>query len=258
MKIDSQLNKREAEGLEEVSTELLPDAITAARSANIVIDISHHNGKVDLVAAKGAGISGIIHKATQGWRYRDPLYFAHHDLALSAGLLWGAYHFGVGADGVAQADFFLSLVKPDPATLLVLDFEANTAGPSMDVLEARAFVTHVQHETGRWPGLYAGQYLKELLRSTPDDVLSKCWLWLAQYGRTAVLPPGWNTWTMWQYTDGAVGPEPHEVAGIGHCDRDLFHGAEADLAPFWKDNAAPIPAQSQAVASDNAGAQGPD
>jgi len=202
-------------------------------SANVIIDLSHHNGSVDLRAAKDAGIIGVIHKATQGWKYLDPAYQANRAKARAAGLLWGAYHFGVGADGVEQADFFLSTVQPDLNTLLVLDFEANPADSSMDLIEARAFVTHVQQETGRWPGLYAGQYLKELLGSSPDPVLSNCWLWLAQYGRTPVLPVGWQAWTLWQYTDGAVGPEPHEVAGIGPCDRDYFNGTFAALASLW-------------------------
>src|SRR5205823_3497969 len=135
--------------------------------------------------------------------------------ALGAGLLWGAYHFGVGADGVAQADFFLSTVQPDLTTLVILDFEANPGGSTMDLIEARAFVTHVQQQIGRWPGLYGGQYLKELLGWSPDPVLSNCWLWLAQYGPMPVLPPGWQEWTLWQYTDGLAGPMPHEVAGIG-------------------------------------------
>jgi len=211
-------------------------------TSNVVVDLSHHNGKVDLTAAKNAGIVGVIHKATQGWKYRDLMYAANRAQALAAGLLWGAYHFGVGADGVAQADFFLSTVQADQAGLLVLDFEANTADSSMDLIEARAFVTHIQQQTGRWPGLYAGQYLKELLGSSPDPVLSNCWLWLAQYGPTAVLPAGWGTWTMWQYTDGAVGPPPHEVDGIGPCDRDFFNGSIADLTAFWVP-----PAQSAAA-----------
>jgi lysozyme len=103
----------------------------------------------------------------------------------------------------------------------------------MDLIEARAFVTHLQQATGNWPGLYAGQYLKEQLGSSPDPVLSNCWLWLAQYGPTAVLPPGWDAWTLWQYTDGAVGPPPHAIPGFGNCDRDMFNGTTADLKAFW-------------------------
>lgn len=203
-------------------------------NSNVVIDLSHHNGKVNIASAGTGGILGVIHKATQGWKYVDPMYPTNRDQAAAAGLLWGAYHFGVGADGVSQADFFLSTVQPDKNTLLVLDFEANTADSSMDLIEARAFVTHIQQATGQWPGLYAGQYLKELLGSSADPVLSNCWLWLAQYGPTAVLPPGWKDWTMWQYTDGAVGPDPHDVSGFGHCDRDIFNGTIDDLNNFWK------------------------
>jgi len=85
----------------------------------------------------------------------------------------------------------------------------------------------------RWPGLYSGHYIKALLGSTTDPVLCNCWLWLAQYGPTAVVPPCWPTWTLWQYTDGAIGPQPHTVSGIGRCDRDRFMGDEAGLRNLW-------------------------
>ena len=39
---------------------------------NAVIDLSHHNATVDLQAAKGDGILGVIHKATQGLTFQDP------------------------------------------------------------------------------------------------------------------------------------------------------------------------------------------
>jgi lysozyme len=116
----------------------------------------------------------------------------------------------------------------------VLDFEQNPGGPSMSLDDARAFVTHVNEVTGRFPGFYSGSYIKQLLGSAKDPVLAQCWLWLAEYGSTAVVPPNWPTWTMWQYTDGAVGPEPHQVAGIGHCDRDKFNGSEAQLQKLWQ------------------------
>ena len=200
---------------------------------NAIVDLSHQNGTVNLSAAKNDGILGVIHKATQGTQFSDPMYQTNKAQALAAGMLWGAYCFGASADGVEQADFFLTTVQPDSKTLLVLDFEAYKAGSSMELAEAQSFVSYIQQETGRWPGLYAGQYLKELLGSEPDAILSNCWLWLAQYGPTAVVPPGWEAWTMWQYTDGAAGPEPHQVAGVGHCDRDLFNGTAAELTAFW-------------------------
>jgi len=200
---------------------------------NAVVDLSHHNGDVDLRRARQDGILGVIQKASQGQANVDPTYGSNRVKAKEAGLLWGAYHFGTGSDGVEQADNFLRVVGNDPGTLLVLDFEPNPTGPSMTLEEARAFVTHVQAVTGRFPGLYSGHYIKDLLETRTDPVLANCWFWLAQYGPTPVVPPCWPTWTMWQYTDGAVGTEPYQVDGIGRCDRDKFNGSESDLASFW-------------------------
>jgi lysozyme len=215
---------------------------------NMIIDLSHFNQNLNFDLAKADGILGVIHKATQGTTRFDPTYIAHRDAALDAGMLWGAYHFGTGADGLEQAEFFLQKVGPDPDVLLVLDLEANPQGPSMTLEEARAFVTHIQNVSGRWPGLYAGAYLKQLLGTSHDPVLGNCWFWLAQYGPTAVVPPNWPTWTMWQYTDGAAGLAPHTVAGIGRCDRDKFNGTAEDLVQFWSPRA-----EAQAEAATTSG-----
>lgn len=203
-----------------------------------VIDLSHYNHLVDFnkVATQ---VAAVIHKATQGTQYVDPTYATRRSQAVDAGLLWGAYHFGDGSDGVAQADFFLSQVNPGKA-LLVLDFEANPTGPSMPLSEAHAFVTRVFQVTGHYPGLYAGHYLKEILGSGKDSVLANCWLWIAQYATAPIIPPNWSDWTMWQYTDGALGPNHQPVAGVGACDRDMFNADAAGVTPdstglttFW-------------------------
>jgi len=200
---------------------------------NVVVDISHHNNKVDLQAAKQGGIVGVFHKATQGQTYVDPLYAHHQADAKAAGLLWGAYHFGDGSDGVKQADYFLKTVGDPTGALLVLDFEANPTGPSMSVDAAHAFINHIKEITGIWPGFYCGQYFKETLGSATDPLIANCWLWLAQYGSKAVVPPTWTDWTFWQYTDGANGPAPHDAPGIGLCDRDQFNGTQEELAALW-------------------------
>ena len=205
----------------------MPDII------NAVVDISHHNGNVNLVKAKADGILGVIQKATQGQSGKDPTFKTNRNKANDAGVMFGAYHFATGSDGLKQAQHFLDVVDSFDNTLLVLDFEPNPTGPDMTLEEARAFVLHVNEQTGRFPGMYSGHYIKQLLGSNKDDVLAQCWFWLAQYGPTAVVPANWPTWTMWQYTDGAIGPEPHTVAGLGRCDRDKFNGNEAQLKKLW-------------------------
>jgi len=70
---------------------------------NAIVDISHHNGNIDLQLAKADGIIGVIHKATQGTTGVDPMYQTNRAKAAAAGLLWGAYHFATGDDPVMQA-----------------------------------------------------------------------------------------------------------------------------------------------------------
>ena len=203
-------------------------------SINVVVDISHHNGNVDLGKAQAAGMVGVIHKATQGTSMTDNMYGQNRQKAVAAGLLWGAYHFGTNADGAAQADFFLSNANADAQTMLVLDYEPN-GNSTMTLDQARAFVSRVKDVTGTFPGFYSGSLIKQQLGGKPaDPVLSQCFLWLAQYGPAPKnIPATWPAWTMWQYTDGNVGPQPHSVDGIGNCDRDQFNGTIEQLQQLW-------------------------
>jgi lysozyme len=203
---------------------------------NAVIDISHHNKVSSFAKVAGAGVVGVIQKATQGFSFKDPTFASNKKRVRDAGMLFGAYHFGTSGDPTAQADFFLATAGD--TELLVLDFEANPQGHDMSLLEAEHFVRHVFEQTGRYPGLYSGHTVKEALAAagiaSPEQTeLSKCWLWYARYGPQPLVPKVWTRWTMWQYTDGAAGPEPHQVAGIGRCDRDFFNGTEAELRALW-------------------------
>ena len=213
---------------------------------NAICDISHKNENVDLGKAKSAGISAIFHKATQSGGntlFHDKQYPIRREEANGLGLLWGAYHFGSGGDGKNQAKEFLNYTQPDNDTLLVLDFERNTTQlrngttePIMNLEEARDFVSQIKLQTGKYPGIYGGALLREALKNTSaDPILSKCWLWVANYGSVAHLPNGWEHYTFWQYTDGEVGPGALPVDGIGHCDRDLFNGNKDQLLNFWQD-----------------------
>jgi len=206
---------------------------------NVVIDLSHFNQVTSFSDIKSDGIVGVIHKATEGTSYVDSKYASRKSEALAAGLWWGAYHFATGDDATTQAKHFLSVVNPGPQDLLILDFEQNTQGSSMSLAEAEQFVTYVQGQTGRWPGLYSGSYMDQLLGKGTNATLANCWYWLSEYGSTPHVPPNWPTWTMWQYTDGQVGPEPHSVTGVGNCDRDQFNGDMDGLTKLWGYAASP-------------------
>lgn len=196
---------------------------------NTIIDLSHFNQISSFANIKASGIQAVFYKATQGVGYTDPTFAAQTTSAKQAGLLVGAYHFGVGGDVIAQADHFMSIAGNDK--LLVLDFEQNTQGATMSLAEAENFVQHVQQVTGKFPGLYTGSsFIKATLNAAgvtaPEQtILSKCWLWIAEYGPAAQVPPIWNSWTFWQYTEGGTG-----IDGItGKCDRDYFNGTDDEL-----------------------------
>lgn len=197
-----------------------------------IVDLSHHNGPVDLATAKQGGILGIIHKATQGLAYTDSQYASRKRFAETLGFLWGAYHFGDGTDGAMQALHFLDVSDLGPETLLVLDLEENTLGESMGLKQAYDFITTIYQNTsqwgGKWPVLYGGFYLRQLLAGKPDAMLQNCPLWLADYRETPEVLPGWTDWKLLQYTDKG------EVPGIGVCDRDKFNGDQTQLEKFWK------------------------
>jgi lysozyme len=206
---------------------------------NAVVDLSHHNTVTSFADARAAGVIGVIHKATQGTEFTDATYDQHRAAAKEAGLLWGAYHFARRGDVAGQVDHFLSVANAGPDDLLVLDFEPNSREGTMRLVEAEQFVTVVQERTGRPPGLYSGQsFLREVVRNNTTTVLARCWLWIARYASVLpIVPPAWRTFTLWQYTDGNAGMQPHQVPGIGRCDRNKFDGDEFALRKLWSASA---------------------
>lgn len=192
-----------------------------------VVDLSHHNIITSFNDAASSGIIGVIHKATEGTSFVDPKYKARRALATTAGLLFGAYHFGVKGSPRDQADHFLATAES--ADLMVLDFEPSPHRGTMSVKEAEEFMARVVDRTGRRPWLYSGQsFLTDQLRKRPLSNLFLSPLWIARYSRKLpVVPPGFQDFALWQYTD--VG----QVPGIGKCDRNKFRGTEAELRALW-------------------------
>mmetsp|Transcript_13965 Transcript_13965/g.15416 ORF Transcript_13965/g.15416 Transcript_13965/m.15416 type:complete len:234 (+) Transcript_13965:30-731(+) len=202
----------------------------ASNGFNGVVDISHYQGtNLDFNSAyKQGGIRGVIHKATEGTSWVDSAYETNKSNAKAAGMLWGAYHFATGDDATAQAQHFLSTVRPSFDTLVALDLES---GMSLD--QAVEWVEYVKAHHGKYPVLYGGSYLKELLGGRANATLSKCPLWLSEYSSFPRLPPGWTYYSLWQYTDSIHGPTPHTTPGLGSTDKDIWNGSEISLKAFW-------------------------
>ncbi|MDR3439769.1 glycoside hydrolase family 25 protein [Telmatospirillum sp.] len=222
-----------------------------------VIDISHNTTVNDFaLARKRSNILGVIHKASEGGDWRDPLYARRRAEAEAAGLLWGAYHFGTHQySGADQAKLFLATARPGPTTLMALDFEYNDENPAntMRLRQAEDFVHVVVAATGRYPLIYTtaawadGKPVGNPRHSLGDGVtdrsiLARCPLWLADYRMEPQLPRAWrgNGWHFWQYAGdtedcGPRGKKVRSVSGIVRCDRNLFRGDAVALGRFWKE-----------------------
>lgn len=234
-----------------------PAATKPHEKLDAVIDISHMTTVSDFsLARKRSNILGVIHKASEGGDFRDPLYAKRRAQAEAAGLLWGAYHFGTHQySGAQQASLFLSAAKPGPATLLALDLEFNEGNPSntMQLKQAEDFVQAVFAATNRHPLIYIssswadGKPMGNGKRSlgggvTERSILSHCPLWLADYRSEPQLPRAWRGkgWHFWQYAGdtedgGPRGRRVRSVSGVERCDRNLFRGDAAALSRFWKE-----------------------
>src|SRR5438094_7209421 len=232
-----------------------------AFAANSVVNLSHYDMmRPDFAAMKSEGILGVIHEATYPRLECDAKYFERQQAATRAGLLWGAYHYANGTDPIRQADHFLSVVsnawaQTDAASrpagvLLVLDFEKNGhyPGGTMRADQAVAFVERIRERTGEYPGLYSGEYhLRQVLNSpkvtaAQRSMLTKCWLWIANYHYEPRATAPWDFWHLWQYCgDGKCdlprAAYPISVANIRKAERNIFRGNRSALEDFWQNRA---------------------
>ena len=203
----------------------------------VVVDISHGDVVKDFGLARASGLLGVIHKATTGATGQDDAYKARRTLAATAGLLWGAYHWGTHRPVKDQVDNFLSWAEPDDNTLVALDFE-RTPDNQMTIDEAREFLTLLGDALHRKPLIYGADLLKSSLGRVKDPFFGAHRLWLAQYGDHPSVQASWDRYWLWQYTDGTSGPEPRSVPGIpgdskGHLDCDRYDGTAEQLAAEW-------------------------
>ncbi len=205
-----------------------------------IVDINHDN-EIDFAKAQANGIVAIIHKASEGATFKDDGYRSRRDTAIGMGFLWGAYHFSSSRPSNDQVDNFLDAIQwggdraRDKQTLICLDWEPSHSGPDMTLHQAEEFVLQVKDKTGRYPMIYGSNLISEGVGNSENKILKHCPLWYARYREKPIGIPvtTWDDYTLWQYTDGRDGPEPHSVPGMGGTDRNRFAGSTAQLKHRW-------------------------
>lgn len=189
------------------------------------IDISSHNGEVDLMAAADDGVEFVWIKATEGVSFRDKNFIANHDKAGDAKIKRGAYHFfRFDKDGVEQAINLLEAIGNRPLEMgVAIDVESsgNPEGISDDLIKERlsAMVDYLNLR-GLAPTLYCNKkdYYKYMADSFPGNSL-----WICSLSDSPVS----GDWTFWQHNHKG------SVKGInGKVDLNVFGGSRKDWADF--------------------------
>lgn len=189
------------------------------------IDISHWQEPTPTLA----GLAFAFAKASQGTA-TDHMFATHTAAFRKAGIVRGAYHFGVGdVSPAAQAAAFLSAAGD--AELLALDLESNPSGASMSEAQAGTFIDAI-HARGHKIGLYHS--------ASGFPEIGQDWDWVADWSTT----PPTRHWAFWQRRGGPL-------------DLDVFNGTIAALhklagraAPAPKPKPVPVKAFHTVVHGD--------
>ena len=192
------------------------------------VDVSEFQGDFNFA---GRGLSFGFARVSDGDTIIDPTFSEDWAHMKALGLKRGAYQFFRPSESVtAQAAIMVGRVGRLGAGDLpsVADVEV-TEGESDATIGAkvREWAGLVEAGTGRKPIIYT---YSSFFSSNPG--LGSYPLWIADYGPSCPsLPPGWSTWTFWQYSDGN-----------GSLDHDVFNGTRAELDALADGGSNPAPA----------------
>ncbi|MCB6852817.1 GH25 family lysozyme [Lactococcus lactis] len=135
----------------------------------------------------------VIIKATEGTNYINPTWEEQAGQVIQTNKLLGFYHFASVGNPIAEADFFISVVKDYIGkAVLVLDFEAGAINAWGNV-GARQFLNRVKEKTGVYPMIYmSAEVTRQFNWSTISNTNP---LWVAQYA--SMNPTGYQSepWT---------------------------------------------------------------
>ena len=198
-----------------------PPYVDAERYPIKGIDVSRHNGMMNLDAAASDGISFIFIKASEGESHRDENFHINYEKAGHAGLKRGAYHFfRFDKDGISQAQNFSRTIgdrKLELGVAIDIEDSGNARGVPLDSIMIRLtdMVDYLILK-GYRVMFYTNRsgYEKYLMNSYAGMPL-----WICSFSST----PFDADWTFWQYDHhGRVKGIPSEV------DINVFVGSRQD------------------------------
>jgi lysozyme len=209
--------------------------VQAKTASNVkIIDVSHHQDKIDWKKVAADGVQGVFIKATEGGSMIDLKLSSNAQGASAAGLKIGFYHYAhpeLNAPETEAANFYRNVKQYKADFPHVLDVEGAAAGIGADKLTAWCvkYLQEVEKLTGHPAMLYTGA---SFAKSNLGKELSKWPLWVAHYGATTPMANStWDAWSVFQYTSSGT------VSGIvGHADVNAmevaFYNKYAGVKPI--------------------------
>jgi GH25 family lysozyme M1 (1,4-beta-N-acetylmuramidase) len=203
-----------------------------------VASFQHPSGKaINWRKAHSAGIRFAGVKATEGAYYRNPYALTDLAQAQAAGLAVVAYAFaipngnGASTSPVQQADYLVRyLGKLSRRVPIMLDIEYNPYGRTCYGLGARAMVSwissfnrEIKARTGSKPIMYVPALW--WATCTGGHVgFGQRPLWVPNFTTASrpLLPAGWTTWSIWQYSSTGTVPG---IPAPGNTDLDQANPA---------------------------------
>lgn len=202
-----------------------PPYVDRARYPVLGIDVSAHNGMMNLNAAAGEGVEFVWIKASEGETFRDKNFRLNYQKAGTAGMKRGAYHFfRFDKDGVSQAINLLEAVgdrKLEMGIAIDIESSGNPRDISTEKVKERiAAMVDYLNLRGFSPTLYANRkdYYEYL-----DDSFPGSRLWICSFADDPIS----EDWKFWQFShQGSVG-------GIsGKVDMNVFGGSRKEWLDF--------------------------
>jgi len=154
------------------------------------IDISKWQKGINLAAVP---CDFVIVKATQGVSYTSPEFITQISQAQSLGKLIGVYHYAGGGGAIAEAEYFLNVVKDYIGkAILVLDWEGEQNPNFASPYYAMEWLDYVKEFTEVLPFIYMSKSVCRQYKTLWNPSYP---LWCAQYKNQQPTSYQSNPWT---------------------------------------------------------------
>ena len=199
----------------------------------IILDLSsHQNPDAINYPVLFGQLDGVILRCAYG-DWKDPAFERHYAEATARGIPVGAYQFVTQFDTVTNQLRVLSECVAGKNLRMGIwgDIEIEYNKPLITREQVINYISGADSVHGQI-GIYTGAWSWNPVMQSPIFADHK--LWVATYGASPILPIGWTSWWLWQYTSSLY------LEGYGdRLDSNYFWGRRADWDAWINGTEAP-------------------